>query len=327
MNKLKVNSYIGNLIKNSNILTSAYNSIFRMVNERKFDREYYSRKKLSIFEYKKLAKPLPYCPREFILESNFYGNLSSLKKYSGVQSIGKGITMEHGLMYGNYVQNWYRYKTVKKILTFNKTRVSVIENTVCKTAIDIGPYIHYAENLLDEKRLTSLKKELGRTLLFFPIHSTKEGCNTYDIKTQIKDILKIKSKYGIETVLVSIHHYDILHFNYHEEYEKAGFRVICSGCGYDLDFLARQKTIISLADLTISNAVGTHTGYCIYLNKPHWIPWTMDLSSYPSDYSNIFDIFRQYSPIITSEQREIVKNHWGFESIKSPEEISKILCE
>ena len=29
--------------------------------------------------------------------------------------------------------------------------------------------------------------------------------------------------------------------------------------------------MIKLADMTISNAVGTHIGYCIYLNRPHYI--------------------------------------------------------
>ena len=43
--------------------------------------------------------------------------------------------------------------------------------------------------------------------------------------------------------------------------------------GYIMDplFLSRLKSIIQLSDLTMSNNVGTHLGYCIYLNKPHWI--------------------------------------------------------
>lgn len=324
---MKIISIIGNAIKNSRILTEFHNYLFKILNSRKFYKEYHSRKSLSIFEYKKLAEPLPFCPHEFILESNFYGNLSSLKKYCGIKSVNKGITMEHGLMYGNHVQKWYKYKTVSKVLTFSKLRAELIQNSFHKPAIDIGPYIHYTEGILNDLDFQALKKKLGKTLLFFPIHSTKEDTNLYDIQTQIKDISEFKAKFSFNTVLVSIHHYDILHFNYHKEYERAGFKVVCSGCGYDLDFLARQKSIISLADFTLSNAVGTHTGYCLYLNKPHWIPWTMNLSKFPPDYRKIFEIFRKFSLNITSEQRKIVHEYWGIESIKSPEEIFKILYE
>lgn len=44
-----------------------------------------------------------------------------------------------------------------------------------------------------------------------------------------------------------------------------------AGHQLDINFLNRLKTIILLSDYTCSNSIGTHTGYCVYLGKPHLV--------------------------------------------------------
>lgn len=47
------------------------------------------------------------------------------------------------------------------------------------------------------------------------------------------------------------------------------FIVVSCGNRYSEKFLCRQKAIILASDISASNNLGTHLGYCIYLGKPH----------------------------------------------------------
>lgn len=56
-----------------------------------------------------------------------------------------------------------------------------------------------------------------------------------------------------------------------KEYMDNGFTIVTAGYQSDFRFLKRLKTFIKLSDFTMSNAVGTHVGYCVVLDKPHYI--------------------------------------------------------
>ena len=68
-----------------------------------------------------------------------------------------------------------------------------------------------------------------------------------------------------------IYYKDILNNIYPKYFEDAGFKIVTAGNLYDINFLSRLKLIIQLADFTASTSIGTHTGYCVYLNKPHFL--------------------------------------------------------
>lgn len=315
----------GDLLKDNEFLLKIFNRILRLSRLSTFYYEQEKRKTLSILDYKGLAAPIPFCPLETIREANYYGNVHMLREYCNLKSEDGKITMEHGLMYGEYLQKWYNLKTVKKIITFNDKRKNLIEKKLNKECLAIGPYIHYCNGLLTDKEISSLKQKYGKILLFIPVHSTQEGKNEYDIQKQIKDICIFKDKHSFDSVWVCMHFYDINNFSYHNLYEKAGFNIVTAGNVYDINFLPRLKSIISLADYTLSNAVGTHTGYCIYLNKPHYIPWEIDSQKNPADYNEIGDEFKEYNSHITSKQLDIVSKYWGFNEIKSKEEITDFI--
>ena len=80
-------------------------------------------------------------------------------------------------------------------MTFSNIRVKGL-GSLHKPVIAIGPYIHYAECMLNSEEMNSLKKELGKTLLFFPTHTCCEGGLEYEIHCMIDELLELKEKLG-----------------------------------------------------------------------------------------------------------------------------------
>jgi regulator of replication initiation timing len=96
----------------------------------------------------------------------------------------------------------------------------------------------------------------------------------------------------------------------------------------------------------MSNSVGTHVGYCVYYNKPHYI-YIQDLKQVSSniDYQLEVDIekekqridekteianaFSNISEKVNEEQYHICNKYWGFSKVKSKKEMSDIFyfCE
>lgn len=82
----------------------------------------------------------------------------------------------------------------------------------------------------------------------------------------------------------------------------------------------RQRDLIELADMTISNSIGTHIGYCICLGTPHYlfaqkIDWAGGIKEQDritlSTRVELYNAFGSRRPIITPQQIEIVKKYWG----------------
>lgn len=119
-----------------------------------------------------------------------------------------------------------------------------------------------------------------------------------------------------------------------------------SGHRYDYYFLSRQKTMIKLADMTMSNSLGTHLAYCTYLQKPHWIirqkidSKALDTTGEANlkiekklnedpiaeyEQNEVLQEFETYSPTLTTKQKEICDKYFGFEHIRSKEEMKSLL--
>ena len=65
-----------------------------------------------------------------------------------------------------------------------------------------------------------------------------------------------------DTVLISMIGYDIQQ-GFDKKYRNKGYRIVSSGTRNDPYFLNRQRDLMELADMTISNNIGTHIGYSI----------------------------------------------------------------
>ena len=142
--KYYIRKFIGSILKDNSILLSIYNVFFKLKNKHKFCQQIEERSKLSFTNYLELSDNIPFYPIESTKDSNYYGYLHILKKYSDVKETIWSI--EHGLMYGDYIPYEYSCKTIKKILTFNSNRATYLKNSLNKEVTAIGPYIHYAQS-------------------------------------------------------------------------------------------------------------------------------------------------------------------------------------
>jgi len=310
-----------------------------------FKKEVENRAKLDLFEYKQIAQPLPKCYYELCTDNNCFGIGWSIRHYTG-QLKRKYINAlsEHGYFFGSYVQPKEKIIFEKRILTFSDVRKKYIEDAVSgKDVYPIGPYIHYAPQYYDEERLFREKEKLGRVLLVFFSHSSTGVSVSFDVDFLVDKINSIRNRF--DTVVVSLFWSDI-NPTIENRLLKEGYRIFSSGHRYDYYFLSRQKTMITLADMTMSNAIGTHIAYCCYLGKPHWVVRQdiKEIAVTPKGKANIaiskkidnepesakqqdelYTVFSNYSEVLTFEQKEICNKLFGFDRVRTPCELLKFI--
>lgn len=285
-----------------------------------------------------------------VRNNRLYGNEQLLRTYSGREDYLTSI-IEHGVYFGNNTQkvgNEFEWE-LGCILTYGDYRKNLINEVFpdyyCET---IGVPIHYAKEDKEFRKELELKIDTEkRTLLFFPVHGNEFFSPVYDIKKTICKVIQIANQRKCYNIIMCVYHGDVALFRKIAE-EINEDRVVITTCGnrYDARFLCRHRSMIQLSDLTASNSLGTHLGYCIYLNKPHiLIPQSFtyegDDRAINEDFGNsnrsvnwktefameterFRRIFNESQEKITQEQLDICDYYWGFSKIKSPKEISNI---
>lgn len=286
------------------------------------------RKNISLFDYKSLSKPISNYPFFYILENNYYGHGRVLSRAFDVDDQSR---IEHGSFLGNYIPKHNYFSITKRIITFSKYRKDANYPTR-KQITCVGPYIKYAQSLLNIEQTRILKDQLGKVLLVFPSHSIDAVHAKFDINDFINFILIKKKKYRFDTVVICLYWKDI-ELGLDKYYLENEFKIVTAGHTYDYYFLDRLKTIIDISDFTISNDIGTHLGYCVTMNKPHFIyvsniRYEADIHNFDSireleiikDFQKetlqiqkkqIIDNFSQWSVEVTSEQKACVEYYWG----------------
>lgn len=283
------------------------------------------------FDYKKISKPYPlFCiSKELGVKGNYcYGNIKAVKNALGC-NFDKHCMIEHGVYFGKVIlYDECEIKKISTIYTYSHYRQKCLQNyyngTLDKKVVIVGPYIKYAKNFYDVETLKRIKNKYGKILLVFPSHPDPENEHNYDIVSFVEEIERIKKDF--DSVFISMYWLDIVRENY-KLYEKLNYHIVCSGNRNDPLFLSRQKDLIELSDMTISNDIGTHIGYCIALNKPHYLfkqnVVTRDISftgeknnkeisgEREKEYERITNAFNKYSNKITKEQMDIVDFFWG----------------
>ncbi len=317
---------------------------YRLANNGLAKSESERRKKLSLFDTEALAAHIPYSPEETIIDNNLYGQMAALRAYSSIDQPIEAY-LEHGLFWGGMIHEDERHWYVPKIITYsNHRKVGIESHNTGKQIIPIGPYIHYAQNLYSDEEFARLKENLGRVLLVFPSKSILNIESRYDVDAFNKEIDKRAKEF--DNVLISLYYLDIQNKQLVNQFTNRGYKIVTSGHKYDHYFINRQRTIIELADMTMGNEVGSHIGYCIYLNKPHYVfeqklerigSSTKELNRELKLYSNsedkqralekrsVIDKFNDWRESITSEQRDIIDFYWGISSIKTADELRHLL--
>lgn len=317
-NKLK------NIVLASGFLSKLYFSFLRL-KHLSVVKEIQRRNKLSLLSYQELAQPLKLYPYFDIKDNNIYGTGNVLKQARLGLNLEECL-VEHGLIFGDLVQEHNAVTFAKKIVTFSKYREEKIVKKIEKDVICIGPYIKYAKSILTPFAFEDLKNKLKRTLLVFPSHSNDTTVVDFNNQLFMKKIEDLSKSF--DSVLICLYWKDIL-LGRAEEYEKMGYYVTCAGHSYDFNFLKRLRAIIELSDFTMSNNVGTHIGYAVCLGKGHFIfqqqiskkedpksseakqRGDQEWSSYASDVGKVVEAFKEIQFFPSFEQQQIIKKYWG----------------
>lgn len=285
------------------------------------------------------------CSHEVYRANCFYGIGKAMRTFGGANQCVKAC-VEHGVHFGDYVNaQELDGSGLPCLITFGSARLNHIRSASDVPVAMVGPYIAYAQDYLDQVELAWAKARLGKSLLVFPSHSVDRVKVTYELSSLIKEIERVKAEYELNTVLICLYYRDLLN-GAAEAYEQMGYTVVTAGYREDSLFLARQRSLIQIADLTMSNNVGTHVGYCAYMGKPHYIfdqrkRYSSDSSLDDSEFDNEFAVsqaaekaevasaFSWFSNDFTPDQRAVLNCYWGFDRVFDHQEMSALLsaCE
>ncbi len=332
-----LNGKIGT-INLKNRIRKYLSKISRMKNRNQYVKELKKRDSLSVFHYLELSEDMPVAHYELSKDNTLYGIAQCFRTYSDYHGMMDSY-IEHGVNFSTSVYPPDAVNGLSNIIAVSKKRIDIINKNYPKKVYPVGPYIHYADPLYDQQQYEKDKKRLGKVLLVFPTKSIEGVNHTFDNDEFIAEIKKVKEKIKADSVLVNIYFYDIQQ-GMHKKFEEEGFIIVTAGHKHDIHFTNRLKYIISLADYTMSNNIGTHIGYCLYMKKPHYVMkqkveisgenakeefYEERLRTYNESQKQILDAFSVFSLEITKEQNEVYCEHWDPESIKSKEQLLSIL--
>jgi hypothetical protein len=303
-----------------------------------YSKEITKRRLLAYTKVQQLSKHIsnfaPYS-QELNPPNDFYSHATTLKKFLGIPlNYQFKFVIEHGVFIDKGICDLEAYTLLKSIVTSSNFRSSILKS--CKpNTFAVGPYIHYANNLYHQQKLEKEKERLKNSLLVFPLHSTSDVRARYNIEDFCKQIKKFGKDFN--KIRVCLYWKDVLR-GIHKYYQNAGFECVTAGHAYDPYFLPRLKDIIETSTVTLTNYLGSHSGYCIFLNKPHIITKQniefkgnknslKVVASYhnATAYNKIIQLLSKKSFKISPEQREIISYYWGFDQIKTKEELTKIV--
>lgn len=173
-------------------------------------------------------------------------------------------SMEHGVIFHDC--NWGDTSLTARAscVTFGKFRKDILRRYYKTPIFEVGPYIQYADSYYSDEEMEKWKTKLGKTLVVFPMHSTDDSELSYSQKKYIREIKKLAVSFDSVFVCMFWWNLDTPIVN---AFKKEGFIVGSAGYREDPMFLCRQKAIIEAADSIVTDAVGTHVGYCYKLGK------------------------------------------------------------
>jgi len=263
------------------------------------------------------------------VESLHYGHLNAIFEYAGLNMLDAIYfpRIEHGIHLEAGVSNYLH----GSIAVMGNDRKKCIRNTFPDMPIfKLGPYIHYTQPFYDDYQFSEIKNRWRNTLLIIPHHSCEGGSYEYDIDSFVKKIINTYAK-QFNTVVACLYWKDFDTELYHV-LTSYGVEIVTAGYRWDSNFIKRLKTIISFSDFVISNSIGTHIGYCIYLDKPLLYIDTQekvfgrDVTPHSACENTAYDYliveFPKQKDII--EQKALCAHYWGFDEIKSKKEIKDI---
>lgn len=291
-----------------------------------------------IFNAVKPSYPDIYWKKALHPSNDLYGIEKCLRDYSG---FGGSIFVpaEHGVYFGPYVsKDEANPDNFPLVITFGQQRAQHLAKQAQMPSLQLGPYIYYASEYMTQSERNEIKKKVGKTLLVFPAHSIESTNTEFDLETLFEKIEVIEKENNIDTTLFCLYFNDIEKGKARVFYEREKM-VVCAGHRFDPFFLSRLKSLILLSDLTVSNEVGTHIGYCEVLGKPHHlIEMNVQSSIEPimAEYGEKFQVMKNkelnevreaFSSDDVFLKKNVLEKYWGINKLKSRHEMNILLKE
>ncbi|MCZ2443326.1 MAG: hypothetical protein LC101_06095 [Flavobacteriales bacterium] len=274
--------------------------------------------------------------------NDYYGIATNIKHYADFPiDYAIKASIEHGVYYADYYWQADIAAPLPAVFCPSVHRQQILRRVTNKPVYPIGPSIAYAEGVLSIDTVEKKLREEGPTLLVFPAHSTHWIDVNFSIDRFCTNLKKYKKDF--KTIKICLYWKDVLRGS-HQQYKEAGFDCVTAGHIFDPYFLNRLRSIIETSTHTMSNSIGTHVGYCVFLGKPHFLvreettynmaemvkhEATQRLLKYETSPEQLqfFNIFGKWQDSITTEQKELVDLYWGISQIKSPSEMHRIIIE
>lgn len=195
-----------------------------------------------------------------------YGNLQVLLRYAGIQR-NEGeympvVSHQDSLPIYSPI---HRYKTAV-IFSGEYYKEKIHKRAPWVPIFTVGPYIHYARTIYDEKDMNRKKEHIGTMLLAFLPHTLENAQRNFDRKKFLK---QLKDIYGMQynQIWLCAYFTDITD-EVCECAEGLGIHIVSAGFRFDPLFDDRLKTMIELSDAVVCGDIGSFLAYAIYLNKP-----------------------------------------------------------
>lgn len=288
-------------------------------------------KKVDFFDYERLVR-YDFAPPKFFNSVFLYGNYKAVATAQNKHFNFLTDYLEHGVCFINTVESarllgYVDRRFIKNIYTYGPIRKKIIEQyleqyNLKRNIIEVGPYILGAKHFYTPTQLAALKKTYGKILLIYPQHSIESRVVYYELDDIIREIHARKGNF--DSVFICLYWKDILiHPEYVQKYQSEGFIVVSNGHRSDPQFLSRQKDLIQLSDMMMTNGLGTHIGYSICMNKPVYFYKQVLQLEHPATNTNNtanelqlieseFHIaFSEFSFNISEEQKNLVSQYWG----------------
>lgn len=305
-----------------------------------YNNEVIKRSKLPLTEISSLSKSIQlFSPftNEAHIPNDWYSHAKHFKNYMHLpQSYQFKFIIEHGSYLTPEISPVETNPKFSIIITTNKYRAKLLKEYK-EFPFSIGPFIHYVPHFYPREKIEAEKKRLGKNILLFPGHSVTRHIQKFNNRWFIQNVKRIAKDF--DTIRICLYWVDI-QMGLHKYYKDLGFECVTAGHILDPMFLPRIKSLIEIADLTISNDISTHIGLSIYLNKPHILfhrypklivdrKWEKKITTRQwksKPFQDILDTFSKINYKITAQQRKVASKYYGGkDDIKTKEEFKKIV--
>lgn len=299
----------------------------------------------NVFDYNFVIHNRKPKEREVYEGNMMYGMGDVLRRYTGYSDKIYCAT-EHGVpteREDNTME--YRDNDMPTLLVHSEQRRDFLKEKTDKLMFTIGPsFMPYTEGVYTDFSIKNIRKNLGKTLLVYPQHNndTSEFIEFTRNRDKLIEYVKhIKEVGHFNTVIICLFYIDIER-NLQYFYEKEGWIVVSAGKNTNYDFPACFKSILKISDYVIAQSI-SGIAFAMYENIPCTYysgerkivseggtifddAWTINGKSWLEKTEQVlYELFGEYSPEITPEQKAWCKYTWGYDCVKSAHELNLIL--